>query len=140
PEPMSEDGADSALASSRSHYLWAPGRIATGERLKWTFNRSFPHFACFEGEFVSPREAGLGLQGGALEDVALRDLHRVETEDAHRLREDQPAGDDRRRPLGMKPGHPAPLLQGEHGELVKDALARGVREAMAMDAVAVVGL
>jgi len=33
PEPMGEDRAEIALASSRSHYLWAPGRKATAERL-----------------------------------------------------------------------------------------------------------
>src|SRR3954471_9659003 len=45
------------------------------------------------------------IQGGAVEDVGLRDLDRGQAEHAHRLDQNGGAGDDRRGPVGVEAGH-----------------------------------
>ena len=77
----------------------------------------------------------------ALEDVALGHLDRVEPEQRHRLDQDQPARDDRRRAVRMQPGHVAAArASGSAPSRARIRSQRGAREAVAVHAVAVVGL
>src|SRR3954453_23499978 len=88
----------------------------------------FPAFCAYSGTIWSFRVLADRLERGTLEDVALRDLHRVEAEHLHRLGQDHTARNDRRRPVRMKPRHPATLLQRQRRQLAEDALAGRARE------------
>ena len=69
------------------------------------------------------------LERGAVEDVALADLERVEAEEAQRFAQDHRAGDDHRRALGLEAGHLAALGERQRGEPLELRLDGRVAEA-----------
>ncbi len=88
---------------------------------------------------LRPRSAGGGgvalggPQSGAEEDVALGDGDPLEREGAHRLDEDDDAGDDRRRPVGIDSPDGAPLVDRQRRQPREQLLDRRKVELVTLD-------
>src|SRR5918999_3467191 len=80
----------------------------------------------------TPIRGGAG-EGGAVEDVGFADFDLVEVEAAHRFEEDDGAGDDAGRAVGVEPSDAAASVDCEGGELGHDAFAGPSSESVAVD-------
>jgi len=72
--------------------------------------------------------------GGALEDVVFGDLDAVQREGVEHLLEDDDAGHDGRRAVGVQAGHLAPLLERQGGQFLEQAVKLGVHGYILKDA------
>ena len=87
--------------------------------------------------FGARRERG-GLVRGAVEDVVLAHLERVEAEEAERLAGDDDAAEDHGRALRLETGDLAPLGERQRGEPLELRVDRRRGDAVAVDALRVV--
>jgi hypothetical protein len=71
-------------------------------------------------------------EGGPTKDVVVGNLDGIEAEGPQRLDEDDQAGDDRGRSIGVQSPHVSPLGIGERGEVFEDLAARGKRHEVAV--------
>ena len=65
------------------------------------------------------------FQGGAAQDVMVRNRRAIEAEEAQRLDDHDHPGDDGGSAVGMQPAHRAPLRLGQGGEALEDRFAAG---------------
>ena len=73
-----------------------------------------------------------------MEDVALADRERVQAEPAQGLADDDPAGDDHRRPVRVEPRHSRPYDERHERQALHLSLDHLERQAVAVDPVSVV--